>query len=99
MTWGCSDLTDEDRIGDLGCGKNAFRVWDDVKGNGHFTCRPGIGQKSGFGAHDPITSDVWEASRDHFVGMFRQPEQRLVSGLHHQRNVVKRPTNKSGAAL
>merc|ERR1719469_236796 len=83
MTWGCSGLTDEDGVGSLPCNVSAQSVWPLLKWRGNFTCKPGIGNKKSFGKHFPLNHKTWEKSKGNVIGMFRQPEQRILSAMSY----------------
>lgn len=84
VSWACSDIAEDDAVDMSYSDDSGAFLW------GFMEAHPGKCLE-GFemcGGHAPISDDPkdncnsWPASRGHFIAMFRQPEQRMISGFH-----------------
>lgn len=84
VSWACSDIAEDDAVDQTYSDDSGAFLW------GFMEAHPGKCLE-GFemcGGHAPISDDVddncnsWPAKRGNFIAMFRQPEQRMISGFH-----------------
>lgn len=80
-SWACTDLAESDFAGNGEDGGNDALLGNFMEHHGH-QCKEGFSLCNG---HSPISRDScndWDAHEGHFVGMFREPEQRIIAGYN-----------------
>lgn len=88
VTWGCPRLPDYSVVDESYSNEYGMFVPNFMERH-KAECAPGM-TLCGSG-HTPIakgTCNDWEKHKGHFVAMFRQPEQRVVSGFNHDKHDI-----------
>jgi len=82
-SWACTSLEEDDAVDNSYSDSSGAYIWGFMEQH-RGECAKGF---SMCGGHAPIetssgTCNSWKKHAGSFVGMFRQPEQRLISGFH-----------------
>lgn len=96
VSWGCPKLSDQDLVNRESSDKSGAYIWGFMAQHGQ-QCDDGFRLCGGHTPIRPGDCTGWEQHRGHFVAMFRQPEQRLISG--YNQNCHDAPGDKSNYTL
>jgi len=89
VSWGCKDLDKDDVVDQSYSDGSGAYVWGFMEKH-RKKCADGL---TVCGGHAPLDDSSectgWSEHQDNFVAMFRQPEQRIISGYHQNCHDVK----------